>query len=101
MISTGKIMEVQDSLRETLVDIARPLPTKSWMRADDDPLHDIRIVRNGDSLTIIAESREARMWLNDLQQDILPAITWKLKLMTPEDIQEAEEELCRQAQMHY
>jgi hypothetical protein len=90
---------MEKTLLKTLEDISRPLPTKSWMRADDDPLHDIRIIRNDNALTIIAESREARLWLNDLQSDILPALTWKLKLMTPEDIQEAEEELCRQAQM--
>ena len=98
MISTGKLMKVQDDLREALIDINKPIPTQSWMRADDDPLHDFRIVTEENRLTIIADSREARMWLKDLKDDILPSLAWKLKLMTPEDIQEAEEELCRAAQ---
>jgi hypothetical protein len=92
MITAGQLME----LLGTLEDISRPLPTKSWMQIDDDVLHDIRIIRNGDALTIIAESQAAKTWLNNLQNDILPALTWKLKLMTPEDIRELDESLTRQ-----
>lgn len=89
---------MHDDLYKTLTDINKPLPTKNWMRADDDPLHDFRIIEGGNKLTIIADSREARMWLKDLKDDILPDLAWKLRLMTPEDIREAEEELCKQAE---
>lgn len=93
MIPTGKALELLDIIE----DIARPLPTESWMRVND-PAHDIRVIRRGNSLTIIAESEAAKTWLNNLQDDILPDLAWKLRLLTPEDIQEAEEELCKQAE---